>query len=45
MYFKILTKDSKIVSCNIITVTGTIFSIYITVFSLILRQKSSNNNF
>ena len=32
----------KIVSCNIITVAGTIFSIYITVLCLILRQKQSN---
>ena len=32
----------KIVSCNIITVAGTIFSIYITVLCLILRQKQNN---
>ena len=36
--FKILAKDKKIVSCNIIIVAGTIFFIYITVFSLILQQ-------
>lgn len=42
--FKILAKDKKIVSCNIIIVAGTIFYLYNSLFPN-FAAESNNDNF